>query len=108
MLTEEKILKLWDEIDIYAQLIERATSTPYILREMPAATHHLKLDMLKGKICQDVFLKSNMMQGMGVEYVPHWDYYTPTVETKALSREHKDGTFDAIRFRRQCRREFPA
>ncbi len=106
MLTEEKILKLWDEIDIYAQLIQRATSTPYILREMPAATHHLKLDMLKGKICQDVFLKSNMMQGMGVEYVPHWDYYTPTVETKALSREHKDGTFDAIRFRRQCRREF--
>ena len=106
MLTEEKILKLWDEIDIYAQLIQRAESTPYILREMPAATHHLKLDMLKGKICQDIFLKSNMMQGMGVEYVPHWDYYTPAVETKALSREYKDGAFDAIRFRRQCRREF--
>ena len=106
MLTEEKILKLWDEIDVYAQLIQRAKSTPYILREMPTATHHFKLDMLKGKICQDVFLKSNMMQGMGVEYIPHWDYYTPTVETKALSREYKDGTFDAIRFRRQCRREF--
>ena len=106
MLTEEKILKLWDEIDVYAQLIQRAKSTPYILREMPTATHHLKLDMLKGKICQDIFLKSNMMQGMGVEYVPHWDHYTPAVEIKALSREHKEGTFDAIRFRRQCRREF--
>ena len=106
MLTEEKILKLWDEIDIYAQLIQRAKSTPYILREMPAATDHLKLDMLKGKICQDIFLKSSMMQEMGVEYVPHWDYYTPAVETKALNREYKDGTFDAIRFRRQCRREF--
>ena len=106
MLTEEKILKLWDEIDVYAQLTQRAESTSYILREMPTATHHLKLDMLKGKICQDIFLKSNMMQGMGVEYVPHWDYYTPAVETKALSREYKDGTFDAIRFRRQCRREF--
>ena len=46
------------------------------------------------------------MQGLGVEYVPHWDYYTPAVETKALNREYKDGTFDAIRFRRQCRREF--
>ena len=106
MLTEEKILKLWDEIDVYAQLTQQAKSTSYILREMPAATHHLKLDMLKGKICQDIFLKSHMMQGMGVEYVPHWDYYTPTVETKALNREYKDGTFDAIRFRRQCRREF--
>ena len=106
MLTEEKILKLWDEIDIYAQLIQRAKSTPYILREMPTATHQLKLDMLKGKIRQDMFLKFNMMQGMGVEYVPHWDYYTPAVETKALSREYKDDTFDAIRFRRQCRREF--
>ena len=106
MLTEEKILKLWDEIDVYAQLIQRAKSTPYILREMPTTTHHLKLDMLKGKICQDIFLKSNMMQGMGVEYVPHWDHYTPAVEIKALSREHKEGTFDAIRFRRQCRREF--
>ena len=106
MLTEENILKLWDEIDIYAQLTQRAKSTPYILREMPAATHHFKLDMLKSKICQDIFLKSNMMQELGVEYVPHWDYYTPAVETKALSREYKDGTFDAIRFRRQCRREF--
>ena len=106
MLTEEKILKLWDEIDIYAQLMQRAQSTSYILREMPAATHHLKLDTLKGKICQDIFLKSNMMQGVGVEYVPHWDYYTPAVETKALSREYKDGAFDAVRFRRQCRREF--
>ena len=106
MLTEEKILKLWDEIDVYAQLIQRAKSTSYILREMPAATHHLKLDMLKGKICQDIFLKSNMMQGSGVQYVPHWNYYTPTVETKALNREYKDGAFDAIRFRRQCRREF--
>ena len=106
MLTEEKILTLWDEIDIYAQLIQRAKSASYILREMPTATHHLKLDVLKGKICQDIFLKSNMMQGMGVEYVPHWDYYTPTVETKALNREYKDGAFDAIRFRRQCRREF--
>ncbi|MCE2395432.1 class I tRNA ligase family protein [Candidatus Poribacteria bacterium] len=106
MLTEEKILTLWDEIDIYAQLIQRAKSTAYVLREMPTATDHLKLDVFKGKICQDIFLKSNMMQGMGVEYVPHWDYYTPTVETKALNREYKDGTFDAIRFRRQCRREF--
>jgi isoleucyl-tRNA synthetase len=106
MLTEEKILELWDEIDVYAQLTQRAESTSYILREMPAATHHLKLDMLKSKIHQDIFLKSNMMRGMGVEYVPHWDYYTPTVETKALNREYKDGTFDAIRFRRQCRREF--
>ena len=106
MLTEEKILKLWDEIDIYAQLIRQAKSTPYILREMPTVTHHLKVDMLKGKVLQDIFLKSNMMQGMGVEYIPHWDYYTPVVEAKALNREYKDGTFDAIRFRRQCRREF--
>lgn len=106
MLTEEKILELWDEIDIYAQLIQQAKSTPYILREMPTTTHHLKADLLKGKVCQDIFLKSNMMQGMGVEYIPHWDYYTPVVETKALSREYKDGTFDTIRFRRQCRREF--
>ena len=106
MLTEEKILKLWDEIDVYAQLTQRAESTSYILREMPTATHHLKVDMLKGKIYQDIFLKSNMMQGMGVEYVPFWDYYTPAVETKALNREYKDGTFDAVRFRRQCRREF--
>ena len=106
MLTEEKILELWAETDIYAQLIQQAKSTPYILREMPTVTQHLKIDMLKGKVCQDIFLKSNMMQGMGVEYIPHWDYYTPAVETKALSREYKDGTFDAIRFRRQCRREF--
>ncbi len=105
MLTEEKILKLWDEIDIYAHLTQRAEST-YILREMPTATHHLKLDALKGKIHQDIFLKVNIMQGRGVEYVPHWNYYTSAVETKALSRESKDGTFDALRFRRQCRREF--
>ena len=106
MLTEEKILKLWDEIDVYTQLTQRAKSTPYILREVPTATHHLRLDMLKGKICQDIFLKSNMMQGMGVEYVPHWDYYTAAVEAKALNREYKGGSFDPIRFRRQCRREF--
>lgn len=106
MLTEEKILELWDETNIYAQLIQQAKSTPYILREMPTVAHHLKIDMLKGKVCQDIFLKSNMMQGMGVEYIPHWDYYTPAVETKALGREYKDGTFDPIRFRRQCRREF--
>lgn len=105
-MTEEKILELWDDIDIYAQLTQRAELTPYSLQEMPTATHHLKLDMLKGKIYQDVFLKANMMQGMGVAYVPHWNYYTSAVEAKALNREYKDGTFDALRFRRQCRREF--
>ena len=106
MLTEEKILQLWEEIDVYAQLTQGVESTHYILREMPTAIHHLKLDMLKGKIHQDIFLKVNMMQGRGVEYVPYWDYYTPTVEAKALNREYKDGTFDTLRFRRQCRREF--
>ena len=106
MLTEEKILKLWDEIDVYAQLTQGAESTHYTLREMPTAIHHLKLDILKGKIYQDIFLKFNMMQGLGVEYVPYWEYYTATVEAKALNREYKDGTFDALRFRRQCRREF--
>ncbi len=106
MRTEEKILELWADIDIYARLTQRAESAPYILREMPTATHHLKLDMLKGKIYQDIFLKVNMMQGLGVKYVPHWNYYTSDVETKALNREYKDGTFDALRFRRQCRREF--
>ena len=105
-MTEEKILELWAEIDIYTQLTQRAGSTPYVLREMPTATHHLKLDMLKGKIHQDIFLKVNMMQGLGVKYVPHWNYYTSAVETKALNREYKDGAFDALRFRRQCRREF--
>ena len=106
MLIEEKVLKLWDEIDVYAQLTQGTESTHYILREMPTAAHHLKLDMLKGKIYQDIFLKFNMMQGIGVEYVPYWEYYTATVETKALNREYKDGAFDALRFRRQCRREF--
>ena len=105
-MTEETILELWDDIDIYAQLTQRAESTPYTLREMPTATHHLKLDMLKGKIYQDIFLKVNMMQGLAVKYVPHWNYYTSAVEAKALNREYKDGAFDALRFRRQCRREF--
>ena len=106
MLIEEEILKLWEEIDIYAQLTQRAESTPYILREMPTAIYDLKLDTLKGKIYQDIFLKVNIMQGVGVEYVPQWDYYTSDVEAKALNREYKDGTFDVLRFRRQCRREF--
>ena len=106
MLTEEKTLKLWAEIDIYAQLTRQAKPAPYSLREMPTATHHLKLDMLKGKVYQDIFLKVNMMQGMGVEYVPHWNYYAAAVEEKALDRECKDSTFDVLRFRRQCRREF--
>lgn len=106
MLTEEQTLELWNEVDVYAQLAQRAESTCYNLREMPTAIHALELDMLQGKIYQDIFLKVNMMQGRGVEYVPYWNYYTATVETKALNREYKDGTFDALRFRRRCRREF--
>ncbi len=106
LLTEERILKIWQETDIYAQFARRAGLPHYILREMPTAIHHFKLDMLKGKIQQDVFLKVNMMRGAGVEYVPHWDYYTSAVERKALNSEHRKGTFDALRFRRQCRREF--
>ena len=105
-LTEERISEIWQEIDIYTQLAQRAKSSRYILREMPIAAHHLKLDTLKCKIHQDVFLKVNMMQGVGTEYVPQWNHYTSAVEQRALDSEQADRAFDALQFRRHCRREF--
>ncbi|MCZ6681484.1 MAG: class I tRNA ligase family protein [Candidatus Poribacteria bacterium] len=105
-LTEDRIAECWQEIDIYTQLAQRAAATHYILREMPTPIHHFRLDTLKCKIHQDVFLKVNMMQGKGVAYTPYWNYYTPVVERRELHSEPEDSTFDSLRFRRQCRREF--
>ncbi|MBI1930228.1 class I tRNA ligase family protein, partial [Candidatus Poribacteria bacterium] len=105
LLTEEQIVKAWQKIDIYIKLLQKAGCEHYTLREMPAAIHHFKLDTFKCKIHQDVFLKVNMMQGKGVAYSPYY-YYTPAFERRVLNSVEKDGAFDSLRFRRQCRREF--
>jgi isoleucyl-tRNA synthetase len=106
LLTEQVILKEWEEADVYLQLLERAGAEQYVIQEMPSAIDGFNLDTFKCKIHQDVFLKFHIMQGEGVTYAPSWNYYTAAVERYVLNEVAKEVPKDALEFRKQCRRHF--
>ncbi|HOO41379.1 MAG TPA: class I tRNA ligase family protein, partial [Syntrophales bacterium] len=79
---EPEILKLWDDMGIYAKIRETSKDRPaYILHDGPPyANGNIHLGTALNKVIKDIVLKSKNMSGLNCIYVPGWDCHGLPIE----------------------------
>ena len=121
---EETILRHWANAKVYPVVRGKVQSTKvpraarrsaenpedeaqqpitYAIREMPTPIHTLTLSTLCRKIHQDIFLKTEMMQGHQVIYVPAWEKYPVRIEDDVAKKTPAKTPVSPSRLRKDCR-----
>ena len=105
---EPETLKHWDEIDLYARLMEaRKEATSWVLHDGPPyANGRVHLGTALNKILKDFVVRSRSMMGYRTPFVPGWDCHGMPIELK-VSRElgDKARTMSKAELRKLCRAE---
>lgn len=106
---EPEILKQWNEIDLYAQImIARKDAEPFILHDGPPyANGDLHIGHALNKILKDFVVRSQSMKGRRAPYVPGWDCHGLPIEWKIeekyrKKKKNKDEVPINV-FRNECR-----
>jgi isoleucyl-tRNA synthetase len=106
---EPKLLKRWDELDLYKRLrAESKGRELFILHDGPPyANGHLHIGHALNKILKDVINRSQQMLGKDANYVPGWDCHGLPIEWK-IEEEYRAKGKDKdevpiLEFRRECR-----
>ncbi len=105
---EPETLKRWDELDLYARLIETRKDAPtWILHDGPPyANGRVHLGTALNKILKDFVVRSRSMMGYRTPFVPGWDCHGMPIEHR-VSRElgPRARTISKLELRRLCRAE---
>ncbi len=111
---EPKLLKRWQETDLYAKLREEAKGKPkFVLHDGPPyANGNIHIGHALNKILKDLVVKSQQMLGHDSNYVPGWDCHGLPIEWKIEEQYRAKGKEkpnfsdpDAINaFRDECRK----
>ena len=114
---EKAILETWANTNIRA-VVNKKTNTAniktrqkhntsetqaYVLREMPTPVHLLTLETLCRKICQDIFLKAELMRGHQVTYIPAWETYPLWIEEQVIAAAKSKSPIKLSVLRKRCR-----
>ena len=104
---EPEVLKFWEEISLYRQLLERhGREGQFILHDGPPyANGRIHLGHTVNKVLKDMIVKSRSMSGLRCPYVPGWDCHGLPIEhnvEKELGK--KKLSMDQLEIREQCRR----
>ena len=75
----------------------------YVLREMPTSVDAFTLNTLCRKVCQDIFLKAELMQGHHVTYVPAWETYPLWIEEHVIETAKSKTPLKLSVLRKRCR-----
>jgi len=103
---EPELLKKWDEMDIYARLMEaRRNDPPWVLHDGPPyANGRVHLGTALNKILKDFVVRSRSMLGFRTPFVPGWDCHGMPIEhrvTRDLGARAR--TMPKLELRRLCR-----
>jgi isoleucyl-tRNA synthetase len=105
---EPETLKRWDEMDLYARLIETRENNPtWVLHDGPPyANGRVHLGTALNKILKDFVVRSRSMLGYRTPFVPGWDCHGMPIEYK-VSRElgEQVRTMSKLELRKRCRAE---
>lgn len=99
-------VRQWEEKRLYERLAEATASRPlYVLHDGPPyANGHVHLGTALNKIIKDMVLKSKLMAGYRVPFVPGWDCHGMPIEhqvTKELGPKAR--SLSQLEIRRRCR-----
>ncbi len=105
-LREPEILRRWQAMKLYESLRRKRRGKPqFILHDGPPyANGDIHMGHAVNKILKDIVVKSRLLDGMDVPYVPGWDCHGLPVEME-VEKTHgaPKSAADAKRFRLQCR-----
>ncbi len=103
---EPEILAYWESIKLY-ELIrsERSGRKQFILHDGPPyANGDIHIGHAVNKTLKDIIVKSRLMQGLDVPYVPGWDCHGLPIEQQVEKKYGKAKTTeDTTLFRKRCR-----
>ena len=103
---EPEILAYWESIKLY-ELIrsERRGREQFILHDGPPyANGDIHIGHAVNKTLKDIIVKSRLMQGLDVPYVPGWDCHGLPIEQQVEKKYGKAKTAEDTRlFRKRCR-----
>ena len=107
-------LALWEEIDVYGRLRDKAEAAdpprpPFVLHDGPPyANGHLHIGHALNKILKDMVVRSQQMLGRDARYIPGWDCHGLPIEWKIEEQYRAKGqdkdAVDVVDFRRECRK----
>jgi isoleucyl-tRNA synthetase len=103
---EKDMLAHWQEIDLYAKLVEAGKANPkFILHDGPPyANGNIHLGTALNKILKDIIVKSKFMMGMKADYVPGWDCHGLPIEHQVEKNlKQKKLELSKLETRRECR-----
>ncbi len=104
---EPKRLQYWNDIDIYAKVLEKnKDNEPFILHDGPPyANGPIHIGHAFNKILKDFIVKYKSMRGYYAPYVPGWDCHGLPIENKVEEQlgEEKMAKIDTATFRKICR-----
>lgn len=104
---EPKRLQYWNDIDIYAKVLEKnKDNAPFILHDGPPyANGPIHIGHAFNKILKDFIVKYKSMRGYYAPYVPGWDCHGLPIENKVEEQlgEEKMAKIDTATFRKICR-----
>ena len=119
---ENAVLEIWQNANVYplaskksgtvdrnvvkanaVQPRHASQTKTYVLREMPTSVDALTLNTLCRKVCQDIFLKAELMQGNHVTYVPAWETYPLWIEEHVIEAAKSKTPIKLSVLRKRCR-----
>lgn len=102
---EPEMQTWWDEVDIYAKVLEKTKGRPkFILHDGPPyANGDIHIGHALNKVLKDFIVRYKSMAGFFAPYVPGWDTHGLPIEHAIINNEkidrHKVG---AVEFRERC------
>lgn len=103
---EPKILKRWQEMDIYGQIRQKSKGrTKFILHDGPPyANGDIHIGHALNKILKDIVVKYKTMQGFDVPFIPGWDCHGLPVEHQLFKELNIDKfAIGKVEFRQKAR-----
>jgi isoleucyl-tRNA synthetase len=95
----------WARMDLYRRILEKeAPQGPYVFHDGPPyANGPIHMGHLLNKILKDLVVRSRIMSGRHVHYVPGWDCHGLPIEHKVLKEMGVTAReLDTLEIRRRC------
>jgi len=107
---EPEIHKFWDEIDIYARMLEKpAPRGEFILHDGPPYSNgDIHIGHALNKLLKDFIVRYKTMQGYKTPFIPGWDNHGLPIEQKVSENMRKKQLTPTLLEMRKACREYAA
>ncbi len=103
---EPEIKARWDEIDLYARMLETNEGQPsFVLHDGPPFSNgNIHMGTAMNKVLKDFINKSKSMEGFRTPYIPGWDNHGMPIESAIIKQSKLDRKRMSVpEFRSACR-----